>query len=204
MLKILGGLRVKGFWAPLSYFDYIPNLELKEGSTFTELKGHEICNKYINPATLRAIKNAQKGKTQKATYRETPLFPMHEDTKQLKYFINSLPLGSTIYISEKLHGCVSTDTLVETQELGTVTIGSLVNSPPETLHVKSFNTETNEVEYAEVSDYYFLPDDGEWYEIELEDGTKLEITGNNPVWLPNEEKYVRVDELTGKEILLCN
>lgn len=97
------GVKSSGFWVPLSYFSYL-NVSLDEGQTFTELKGRPICNKYVNPATLKAIANAKKGATQKATYRETPMFPMHGDTPKLRFFLNSIPLGSTIYVTEKLHG----------------------------------------------------------------------------------------------------
>ena len=98
------GVKSDGFWVPISYFNYLGEVKLKEGQTFTELKGESICNKYINPATQRAIDRASKQGTKKITYRETPLFPMHEDTKQLKYFIDQIPVGSTVYITEKLHG----------------------------------------------------------------------------------------------------
>lgn len=97
------GVKSEGFWVPLSYFDYL-NVELKEGQTFTDLAGKSICAKYINKATQRALDRAKGGKTTRTTYRETPMFPMHLDTKQLKYFIDRIPLGSTVYISSKCHG----------------------------------------------------------------------------------------------------
>lgn len=49
-----------------------------------------------------------------------------------------------------------------------------------------------------------IPEDGEWYEIELEDGRKITITGNNPVWIPELNAYRRVDELNGDEFLLID
>ena len=50
----------------------------------------------------------------------------------------------------------------------------------------------------------FVLEDGEWYEIELEDGRKITITGNNPVWIPELNAYRRVDELNGDEFLLID
>ena len=41
-------------------------------------------------------------------------------------------------------------------------------------------------------------------EIELEDGTKLTITGNNPVWLPTLNCYRRVDELKQGDYVLMS
>lgn len=97
------GAKSDGFWVPLSYFDYLPKAHLEEGFTFTELCGRPICNKYVNPATTKAIKYSQ-AKGLRFSIKETPLFPMHEDTRQLKYFIGQIPEGSTIWITEKLHG----------------------------------------------------------------------------------------------------
>lgn len=101
------GVKSEGFWVPISYFSYLKmtESEFKVGETFTTLKGKEVCNKYINPATLRAIERAKKkGKKVKRNYKETPMFPMVEDTKQLRYYIGTIPYGAKVYITEKLHG----------------------------------------------------------------------------------------------------
>ena len=39
---------------------------------------------------------------------------------------------------------------------------------------------------------------------QLEDGTKLTITGNNPVWLPTLNCYRRVDELKQGDYVLMS
>jgi intein/homing endonuclease len=44
----------------------------------------------------------------------------------------------------------------------------------------------------------------QWYEIELEDGRKIKITGNHNVFIPEIECYRRVDELTGDEEFLID
>ena len=101
------GLKSEGFWVPMSYLDYLAPIkqDLKVGTTFTEVDGTKVCNKYINAATLLAIKKAQKaGKKVKRTYKETSMFPMVEDTKQLRYYIDTIPVGSKLYMTEKLHG----------------------------------------------------------------------------------------------------
>jgi hypothetical protein len=99
------GEKSQGFWIPLSFLDYVGNHGLQEGDTFTSVKGKEICSKYINPATLKAIANKdKKGKKVKLSVKETPMFPMHLDTKQLKYFIDKIPTGAKVYVTAKLHG----------------------------------------------------------------------------------------------------
>ena len=58
--------------------------------------------------------------------------------------------------------------------------------------------------YVSIDDYYLLKNDGEWYEVELEDGRKLLITGNNPVWMPELNCYRRTDELKIGDTLLID
>lgn len=97
----LRGEKSDGFWTGLDSFDWteINPLLLKEGDTFTELNGHFICNKYITPATLRAMR----GGTPK-TKRENICFPKHVETAPLKHYIDQIPTDSIIYITEKVHG----------------------------------------------------------------------------------------------------
>ena len=190
------GVKSEGFWVPLSYFDYIPNLELKEGSTFTELKGHEICNKYINPATLRAIKNAQEGKTQKATYRETPLFPMHEDTKQLKYFINSLPLGSTIYISEKNHGtCLKGRTPV------TLLDGSKRKIKDLQVGDSILGYQNGNFVESKVLQTHIYPAGQKWFSIKFAGNQGLSATETHEIYI-KEKGYTKISEVEVGDTLI--
>ena len=71
-------------------------------------------------------------------------------------------------------------------------------------HIKSLNIPTNEIVYSKVEQFYFKEDHGDWYEIELSNGQKLKITGNNPVWLPKLKCYRKVSDLTGNEELLLD
>jgi hypothetical protein len=97
------GQNSEGFWMPLSSLNYIKDRpELNEGTTFTEINGIEVCSKWINPATLRAIKDRE-GKTS-TNRKETPFLLMHPDTPQWKYKKDSIPENCEILLSEKLHG----------------------------------------------------------------------------------------------------
>jgi hypothetical protein len=95
------GEKSDGFWCPLSYFTWTGYdlSQLIEGSTFTELDGLGICNKYYTPATLRAMQ--KQGKPGKLA-REV-VFPEHVDTGQFRY-LHNVPDEAVIYITEKLHG----------------------------------------------------------------------------------------------------
>lgn len=128
-------------------------------------------------------------------------FSFHYDTAQLGKNMQLIKPSDVVDISTKCHGCVREDTIVDTLEYGKVTIGEIVNHKKE-CHIKSFDTEVNEVVYVPIDNFYMIPNDGEWYELELENGIKITITGNNPIYIPSIGAYRRVDELCGDEYLL--
>ena len=96
------GSKSEGIWLPLSSLSWAGNIDLlKEGDTLTEFGGHEICQKYISPATRRALGQQNQVKTGR---RELKQFPKHDVTKQLRFVINDIPEDAVIYITEKCHG----------------------------------------------------------------------------------------------------
>lgn len=109
--------------------------------------------------------------------------------------------GEWVYVSEKIHGCVSGDTVLETLEHGSVSIEKVVNERLP-VHVKSVDTVTNEVSFEKVSDWSVIPTNDNWYEIELANGKILKITGNHEVWLPKLRCWRRADQLTADDELL--
>lgn len=129
-------------------------------------------------------------------------FRFHYTTIVIKKCPAVITPDSVLNISEKTHGCVEASTLIETSE-GIFTIKEIVDNKKQVL-IKAFDTELNKIIWVPIDDYYMIPNDGDWYEIELEDGRKLTITGNNPVWLPELNCYRRVDELDGSEKLLIS
>lgn len=198
------GERSDGFWVPLSYFAYalkpseLHGMDDKfvEGFEFDELNGHPICNKYVTPATARAILN-QKAQPRRANV----MFAKHTETEKWRDRSDKIPTGALIVLTEKLHGCVEASTVIDTLEYGDVPISKIVDEKLH-CHVKSLDTESGDVVYQRVADWYFCPNDSDWYEIELENGEKITITGNNPIWLPRLKCYRRVDELaTGDYVL---
>lgn len=202
-IKIRGVIS-EGFWVPVESLKWAGDISFKEGYQVTEIGGNPICNKYVTPETHNSINRPKQKSERKIKLSEMFAdFKTHWDVGQVRYMVNMIPKGALLYISEKCHGCVDKDTLIDTKERGKVRIQEIVDNK-EKFHVKTLNTKTNKIEYEEIGDWYFYANDDDWYEIELEDGRKLEITGNNPVWLPEEGKYVRVDELTGKETLLVD
>ena len=75
--------------------------------------------------------------------------------------------------------------------------------------VLSYNTKTGKLEKDDICghlkngiDVNQKENTHQWYEIELEDGRKIKLTGNHKVYLPDLNCYRRVDELQGNENLL--
>ena len=101
-------------------------------------------------------------------------------------------------VTEKAHGCLDGDTMIMTREFGEVPINYIVDNQIN-CHVLSYNIETNEKEWDEVTNFQnVVNDDKEWYELELDDGTVVKITGNHKIWIEDMKEYVSVDDLIGK------
>lgn len=164
--------------------------------------------KYIVPSSSKQGNTNPNSKTtkQKSLKRLNKVideqFNFHYSTTLIKKCPFVLNADQLISITEKVHGCVEASTLIETSE-GIFTIKEIVDNKKQVL-IKAFDTELNKIIWVPIDDYYMIPNDGDWYEIELEDGRKLTITGNNPVWLPELNCYRRVDELDGSEKLLIS
>lgn len=192
-IQKIRNVRSYGFWAPLSYLAKLGGdiSTLKEGDQIDTWNGISICNKYITRKIQQAGTN--KSKTKKVEKYEY-VFPEHRDTEQFRYHTHNFNAGDKVVVTLKLHGCVHKDTIVKTLEDGDLTIKQVVDEK-KPRHILSHNTNTNEDIYVPIDEFYLEENSGEWFEIELEDGRKLVITGNNPVWLTKERCYRRVDEL---------
>lgn len=108
------------------------------------------------------------------------------------------------YIQKKIDGCVSGDTLIKTKEYGYKPIKYIVENKL-CCKVLSYNINTEKYEYQPVLYYFYNKDtveETQWFEIELESGEKITITGNHPVYLPEIRCYRRVDELIGDENMM--
>jgi tRNA-binding EMAP/Myf-like protein len=124
------------------------------------------------------------------------------DIENFKRYPEVLEEGEEVVITEKIHGCADKDTEIETLEHGTLTISEIVeNKIP--CHVKSMNVKTGDISFESVEGYSQDPNEGDWYELEMEDAVVV-LTGNHPVWLPELKCYRRVDQLKGDEICLLD
>ena len=106
------------------------------------------------------------------------------------------------YVQPKLDGCVSGDTLIKTKEYGYKPIQWIVENK---IKCKVASYLHNKIQYRQVLTWFLNREYDEsvvWYEIELESGEKLKLTGNHEVYLPELGCYRRVDELDNNQSLM--
>lgn len=217
MLK-LRGVYSCGFVMPIESMEKAyPELvgidwEALVGVDFNMVGDEVFCTKYIPRIKKHEPHTNEKGSRRHRRFQKRMTkfdriipenFARHYETENIQKVIKEIRPTDTITVTVKLHGCVEKNTIVNTLEYGDITIGEIVEKQIN-CSIKSYNVKTKKIEYAPVEQFYYVPNDGEWYEIELEDGTKLTITGNNPVWIPELNCYRRVDELDGTEMLLIS
>lgn len=191
------------YFADLSSLSYlgINTEDFQEGDKFTHINGTEICRKYTIRRTQGAT-NKTRGLTKKFTRVDCKLFPEHFDTAQYFRCISAYSDNTPITVTQKVHGCVEANTVINT-DIGNKTIKEIVDNKLN-CKILALNIKENRKEYVKIDQYYLKPNDGEWYEIELENGQTIKITGNNPVWLPELQCYRRVDELSENDLLLIS
>jgi RNA ligase (TIGR02306 family) len=103
--------------------------------------------------------------------------------------------------TEKLDGCLDENTIIETEE-GNKTIKDICESNYSG-KVKTFNLEKQKEEFRKILGHSIKElTTHQWFEIELENGEKVKITGNHKVWIPALLCWRRVDELEGNEEFL--
>jgi len=110
--------------------------------------------------------------------------------------------GREVVVTEKMDGenCLDENTLIDTED-GKKTIRWICETKYSG-KVKSYNIETDEIKWNKILNWSILENINDWYEIELENGIIIILTGNERIWLPELMCYRRVDELNGNEEIL--
>lgn len=103
-------------------------------------------------------------------------------------------------VYKKEDGCCHEDTVLITNE-GEKTIKEICDTNF-LGKVLSYNIDNNKIEFKDILATSILENNGDWYELELDDGVKIKLTGNHKIWLPELKCYRRVDELNGDELFL--
>ena len=94
-----------GFWMPFSCLYFLSTDTGKipgENQEFDSFEGVSICNKYINPATVKVARENAVKKTKNA--KKSVMFKEHFDTAHFGKNSHLFDYGQTIIITEKVHG----------------------------------------------------------------------------------------------------
>jgi len=108
--------------------------------------------------------------------------------------------------SRKMDGCLSYETIIKFEDGRNLKIGDVVKNKIKG-KIKTLNINTKKVEYHDIKNWMKNFDDVneknyEWYEIELENGEKIKLTGNHRIWLPELKCYRKVEELRKNDKIL--
>jgi len=125
----------------------------------------------------------------------------NHDCEHANVYVNDLIKGERVVITEKVHGCCDEDTILITKE-GRKTIREICDEKSHD-EVLSYDVEKNEIVFDKITGHKIRKNIDNWYEIELEDGTKIKLTDNHPVFLPDYFCYRNVSDLKeGDSVLL--
>lgn len=98
--------------------------------------------------------------------------------------------------------CISGSSVLNTDK-GDFTIKEICESK-EAFKVKSYNIDTDTIEYKEIIDKSIKSNNNDWYEVELEDSTKVILTSEHPVYLPELNCYRQVKDLKSNDLVLLD
>lgn len=103
---------------------------------------------------------------------------------------------------EKMDGCCDENTILETED-GKKTIKQICDEKY-IGNVLSYSFNTYEIEFAKILDHSVQDNIDNWYEIELENGINIKLTGNHKVFLPELNCYRKVEDLSENDIVLLD
>lgn len=100
----------------------------------------------------------------------------------------------------KLDGCCDANTLLITED-GEMTIKEICDTKY-TGKVLGYDLDLNINIFTDVLGHEVKSNNNDWYELELENGQTIRLTGNHKVWLPQLQCYRAVSDLTENDVFL--
>lgn len=109
----------------------------------------------------------------------------------------------TAEFMEKLDGCCDENTIIHTED-GDKTIKEICDTKYRG-KILAFDHRTGKEVWVKIQAFSSQDNNDDWYELELENGKTIRLTGNHRVWLPQLNCYRMVKDLEGnEEVLLKN
>lgn len=117
--------------------------------------------------------------------------------------VENIDLSRPHVILEKLDGCLSADTVVDTP-YGKMTMKDICMSDTD-IPVRAYNHQTRQDVWAQVQGTSVKESADNWYRVTLDDGRTIELTDNHKVWCVNKKAYLTVGDLEeDDEVQLLN
>lgn len=173
-------------------------IKLDVGTDVTDVLG---ITKYLTPSEREEI-----------TQQETNI---SNEKNKFKKFIMRYSWIRKLFFSRKRKGgfpywvsktdeprCISGSSVLNTDK-GDFAIKEICESK-EAFKVKSYNIDTDTIEYKEIIDKSIKSNNNDWYEVELEDSTKVILTSKHPVYLPELNCYRQVKDLKSNDLVLLD
>lgn len=193
----LRGVLSQGLILPIESSLGTPNI-YNVGDDVTEDLG---ITKYLSPAEREDIaKIEQQLKTEKNRLKK---FMMRYSWFRRLFLSRNQSKGFPYWVSKTDEPrCISGNSILNTDK-GDFTIKEICESK-EAFKVKSYNIDTDTVEYKEIIDKSIKSNNNDWYEIELEDSTKVILTSEHPIYLPELNCYRQVKDLKSNDLVLLD
>jgi len=194
-------------------FELLDSLRLRKltghdavGAVNAYIKNNEQYKEIVYTIIDKDLKTRTAEKTINSAIKN--LIPEFEVALADKYDEKNVSFKDTWYASQKMDGCVDYNTIVEFKDGKKLPIGYVVGNKI-LGEVKCYDHKNKKIEYKRILNYMKNTEDisenkneTNWYEIELENGHKLNITGNDTIYLPELKCYRKVEELRGDEKVL--
>lgn len=174
---------------------------LKDNAIGTDVTSYLNITKYLSPSEQEEIsQQARKLANEKNKLKK---FMMRYSWFR-KLFLNRTQKQSFPYWVSKTDEprCISGTSILNTDK-GDFTIKEICESE-ESFKVKSYNIDIDTIEYKEIIDKGIKSNNNDWYEIELEDSTKVILTSEHPVYLPELNCYRQVKDLKPNDLVLLD
>lgn len=190
------GIISQGLAIPLKIFNISENTPI--GTDVTEILG---ITKYLTPSEREEINQEDRRITNKKN--KLKKFMMRYSWFRKLFLSKKKKSGFPYWVSKTDEPrCISGDSILNTDK-GDFTIKEICESK-ETFKVKSYNIDTNIIEYKEIIHKSIKSNNNDWYKIELEDSTKLVLTSEHPVYLPELNCYRQVKDLKANDLVLLD
>jgi tRNA splicing ligase len=114
--------------------------------------------------------------------------------------LSKIDFNENHVVLDKLDGCCDENTLLMTSD-GEKTIKEICDTEYRGM-ILGFDHQNNQACWSLVIDHSVKENNNDWYELEMENGQFIKLTGNHKVWVKNKSEYIKVEDLNENDEVL--